>query len=519
MDNYKKTAKTILMVIILSFSAKFMGFLRDALIGSQFGANKESDAYLIALNCTSIVFVSIGSALITGVIPIVIGEMKKGKKHAFYFINNLLNILILISALLSSLGIIFSREIMTVVATGFDEEKLNLSIQLVRIMYPVLICISITYMFVAMLQSLERFKVTSLISFPANIISIFYLMFLSKTYGVKGLAIITLIGWVFQFLVQVPFLLKEGYTYRFKIDFKDENIKRVFKVLVPMIIVASSIQMNILIDEKYASLLKDGTVSYIHYGNTLYQAIATTTILGISMVVFPKFAQMSIELKDREYSEFVSKVLGVIVFVLIPVSLGIIVLRNEIIGIVYERGAFGKEDTLIAGMVFASYSLGTLFLGIQDLVNKAFYAKNNVFSPMKVSLVVILLNIILNVTSVESHGVVGLAISTSISMIIGTLLLIYEFMKKINYLNIKGIMVTLFKSLLAAGIMFMVVTVVKNGLYLYVHKNSLLYKFLVVGIITIAGTITYAVASIKLNIKEAIYIYNDFLKGRFKKLT
>ncbi|PAB58757.1 murein biosynthesis integral membrane protein MurJ [Anaeromicrobium sediminis] len=519
MSNYKKTAKTILMVIILSFSAKFMGFLRDALIGSQFGANKESDAYLIALNCTSIVFVSIGSALITGVIPIVIGEMKKGKEHAFKFVNNLLNILILISVILSSLGIIFSREIMTVVATGFDENKLNLSVELVKIMYPILICISITYVFVAMLQSLEMFKVTSLISFPANIISILYLMFLSKTYGVKGLAVITLVGWVFQFLVQVPFLLKEGYKYRFKINFKDENIKRVFKVLIPMIIVASSIQMNILIDEKYASLLKDGTVSYIHYGNTLYQAIATTTILGISMVVFPKFAQMSIKLKDKEYSEFVSKVLGVIIFILIPVTIGIIVLRNEVIGIVYERGAFGKEDTLIAGIVFASYSLGAVFLGIQDLVNKAFYAKNNVFSPMKVSLIVIVLNIILNVTTVENYGVVGLAISTSVSMIIGTFLLIYEFMKKLNYLNIKGIIVTFLKSLLAATIMFIVVTLVKDGLYLYVDKNSLLYKIVVVGIITTTGAITYGVASIKLNIKEAIYIYDDFLKGRFKKLT
>lgn len=518
MANYKKTAKTIVMVIILSFMAKFMGFLRDALIGSNFGANNESDAYLIALNCTSIVFVSIGSALITGVIPTLISLMKKSKEEAFKFVNNLLNILISISIIVSLIGINFSEEIMQGVASGFSSEKIQLSALLARIMYPVLICIVITYVFVAILQSMEQFKVTSLISFPANTIMILYLIFLSKTYGVKGLAVINLVGWILQFIVQIPFLYKHGYRYSFKINFNDPNLKKVFKLLIPMIVVASSIQVNILIDEKYASLLKEGSISYIHYGNTLYQAIVTTTILGISMVVFPKFAKMSEELQDEVYAANVSKVIGVVVYILIPVMVGIVVLRNEIIGIVYERGAFLSKDTYKAAGVFAAYSLGALFMGIQDLVNKGFYAKENVISPMKASIVGAICNISLNIITIKKFGVMGLAMSTSLSMLIATLVLIYEFTKKLHRLKVKELKETFIKSMATAFVMFAVIYLMKFGINTFLVKNSLLYKILVVGIITTTGIITYSLVSLKLKIREAIQIYEDFFKYRLETL-
>ncbi|MCT4619251.1 MAG: murein biosynthesis integral membrane protein MurJ [Marinisporobacter sp.] len=519
MNNYKKTIKTIFAVISLTFLAKFLGFFRDALLGSKLGANMESDAYIMALNSTSIVFVSIGAAIVTATIPIIVRLFSKyTKKEAFSFVNNLLNILIGISFLFTILGELFSKQIMKILAGGFDPYKFELTVKLTRIMFPILIFICITYVFVALLQSMERFKVTSIISIPANITMILFLCFFSQKYGVKGLAVVTTIGWMLQFLVMTPVLYKEGYRYRISINFKDPHIKEFFSMILFIMIVSAVSQINILLDEKQASFLGHGKISYLYYANILYQAITTTTVLGINTVMFPKFAERAVSLSGKQYAKFITGIINLMIFVLLPMTAGIMILREPIIGFVFERGQFTHESTIITGAVFACYALGMISFGILDVVNKAFYARNDKKNPVQYALLIITLNMVLNLLLGPKFGVMGLALGTVVASTIGSFGLIRAFKIKMGYLESKKLGMTFLKVLLSCCVMAIVVMPTLKLLNMHFYHKGLIGKVITLMIPSILGGAVYAFVTMKLKIEEAFSVYNHFIEPIIKKI-
>ncbi|MCT4604756.1 MAG: murein biosynthesis integral membrane protein MurJ [Marinisporobacter sp.] len=518
MNNYKKTIKTIFAVISLTFLAKFLGFFRDALLVSKLGANMESDAYIMALNSTSIVFVSIGAAIVTGTIPIIVRLFSKAsKKEAFSFVNNLLNILIGISFLFTLLGELFSKQMMKILAGGFDPYKFDLTVKLTRIMLPILIFICITYIFVALLQSMERFKVTSIISMPANILMIFFLLFFSQKYGVEGLAVVTTIGWMLQFLVMTPVLYKEGYRYKFSINFKDRHIKEFFSMILFIMIVSAVSQINILLDEKQASFLGHGKISYLYYANILYQAITTTTVLGINTVMFPKFAEKAVSLSEKQYAKFITGIINLMIFVLLPMTAGIVLLREPIIGFVFERGQFTHESTIITGAVFACYALGMISFGILDVVNKAFYARNDKKNPMQYALLIIALNMGFNLILGPKFGVMGLALGTVAASTIGSFGLIRAFKMKMGYLESKKLGVTFLKVILSCCVMALVVMPTLKLLNMHFYHKGLIGKVIILAVPSILGGAIYAFVTMKLKIEEAFSVYNHFMEPIIKK--
>ncbi|WP_129598407.1 murein biosynthesis integral membrane protein MurJ [Anaerophilus nitritogenes] len=519
MSNYSKTIKTIFAVMGLTFFAKFLGFFRDALLGAKLGANMESDAYIMALNSTSIVFVSVGSAIVIAAIPIIVRLLKRNtKKEAFSFTNNLLNILIMIAFVFTLLGELFSKQIIKVLASGFEPHKFELTVQLTQIMFPIIIFICITYVFVSLLQSMEKFKITSIISLPANVIMILFLCFFSEKYGVKGLAVVTTIGWILQFVVMMPTLYKEGYRYTFKINWKDEHMKEFFSMILLIIMVASVSQINILLDEKQASFFGHGKISFLHYANILYQAVTTTTVLGINTVMFPKFAEKAVSLKKKQYSCFIESIIEVMMFVLLPMTAGAFILRDPIIGLVFERGEFTHGHTIITGLVFASYALGMLSFGILDVVNKAFYAKNNKKIPFLYAIFIILLNMIFNIVWGKKFDIVGLAIATSMSSIIGSMGLIWAFRKEMGYFDTKKLASTFLKILLSCCIMGIMVTLSFKALDLYFIEKGLIQKIITIMIPTIVGTVVYACVTMKFKIEQAMTIYGHFIKPMVMKI-
>ncbi|TCO73148.1 murein biosynthesis integral membrane protein MurJ [Marinisporobacter balticus] len=513
MNNYKKTVKTIFAVMSLTFFAKFLGFFRDALLGSKLGANMESDAYIMALNSTSIVFVSFGTAIIVATIPIIVRILnKQTQKEAFSFVNNLLNILICMAVIFTVLGEVFSKQIIGALASGFDDYKFQLTVSLTRIMFPIIICICITYVFVSLLQSMERFKITSIISLPANIIMIAFLCFFSQKYGVKGLAVVTLIGWVLQFLTMGPSLYKEGYRYRLYINFHDEYIKEFFSMIVSIMIVTSISQMNILLDEKQASFLGNGKISFLHYANILYQAITTTTVLGINTVMFPKFAEKAVNLKPKQYAAFITSIIKLMIFILLPMTAGIVMLRNPIIGLVFERGQFSHHATNITGLIFACYALGMMSFGVLDVINKALYARNDKKTPVLYGIIIIGLNMLLNWLLVGKFDVAGLAIGTATASTIGAALLLIAFKRKMGYLDMKKLLYTFSKVCISCCMMGVVVIPSVSLLNIYFYDKNLIGKIITVMIPSVLGGVVYAFVTMKLKIEEAFTIYNYFIK-------
>ncbi len=515
MGEGKKTVNAILSVITLTLASKFLGFFRDALLGSKLGATVEADAYIMALNSTTIIFLSFGSAISTSAIPLIVRRLKQGGKDSVVdFTNKLLNMILIIASIVIVIGIIFTPQFLSILAKGFDGDKMNLVIILTKIMFPSLIFISAAYLFVALLQSMGIFVIPAIISFPFNILLILYLLFALKDYGIVGLAYATVIGWSLQLLLQIPFAIKEGYRYEFKLGFDDKDVKRFLLSLLPIIFVASVHQINILVDNMFASTLEHGKVSAIYYANILYTAIVTTTVFGISAVMFPKFSENISPEGINKFKTLVISVLRTVMYLLIPMTIGLIFLNKSVISLVFERGQFNSITTFNTSEALGSYAIGMVGFGVIDILNKAFYTLNNIRIPVIISFIVVITNYVISKILLVYLGFRGLALGTSISLIMGGFILFYIFRKKVGGLSLFNLLKSLMKisfASLVMGITIHFTQVYLNNILLF---DGFLLKLAIIIINVILGVLAYGIVTLILKEETSIYIYNSYIKSK-----
>lgn len=513
MTEGKKTIQTIVMVIALTILAKCGGFVRNMLISSNFGAGLESDTYFMALKITSTVFMTIGSAITTTMIPIIVGYLKKeDKKKAFEFANKIFTILFSIGLFIVSMGMMGASYYTKWIVKGFSGEKLSLTIKLTQTMFPILICIMISYICVSLLQSFGKFSITSVLSVPYNIILITYLVFFAARFGVQGLAIATLIGWVSQFMIQLPYLYKKGYRVKLILDFKDPDVRTFFKLILPIFLSTMVYSVNNIIDARLASTLSEGKVSALDYAFGVYTAIATMTIYGISTVLFPKFAKHT---STDDYDAFKRQIVStikVLCFLLIPITVGLATLSKPIVRLAFERGAFNEQGVFFTKIALTYYTIGMIGFGIQEVLNKAFFALKDTKTPMKFGIVSVTINIVLNIILIKVMDLAGLALATSLATITNAILLYISLMKKIGNLDTKNILITLSKVLISSGIMAVATFKMYQYLVVCIGMSSFVLKGITVGGSIFVGIITYALVVVLLKVEEAKYIIDHFIR-------
>ena len=518
MTEGKKAIKTIMMVIGLTIGSKVFGFLREVLISSRFGTTMESDAYFMALKVTAIVFMGIGSAITTTMIPIIVQHISKGeKKKAFAFANKIFTIMLLLSLIVIPLGFIFAPIFTKYIAFGFYHDKMELTIELIRLMFPILISTFTTYIFVSLLQSLDKFSITSILSMPYNLVLLIYLMFFVGNYGIKGLAVATAIGWIFQFLIQVPFLYKNTYRLKTNFDFKDRDIRTFFRLILPILISTMVYNINIIVDSSLASTLSEGKLSALNYGFVIYTTIASTTIYGISTVLFPSFAKNTSSDDLTVFKDQVTSTLKVLSFILVPLTVGLITLRTPIIKLAFERGAFDGQAVAMTKIALTYYAIGMIGFGIQEVLNKSFFALKDTKTPTKFGILSVAINIILNLILIRVMDLGGLAFATSIATISNGLLLLMALSRKIGKIDCMNIIKNLLKIMMSATVM----ALAAYGTYLLMLQrivgSSFLSGLVLLVVPVSVGIAVYAVATIVLKVEEAQYIIRNYSLKRLRK--
>lgn len=513
MSEGKNTIRVVSLVIGLTVASKLFGFMRDVLIGSRFGTSIEADAYFMALKTTAFIFMSIGSAITTTMIPIVVDYITKDKKEkAFRFANKIFSILFLFCMIVIPLGILLAPYYIKYIAFGFDGKQLGLTILLTRTMFPILLCTFLTYIFVSLLQAQGKFSITSILSVPYNIILIIYLIGFAHKYGIKGLAVVTVMGWIAQFAIQLPYLYKKGYRVGLIIDFKDKDVTTFFKLVIPTLLSTMVYNVNTIVDSSLASSLSEGKLSALTYGFIIYTAISSTTIYGISTVIFPKFSQSS-SMKDYEtFKKSISNTIRVLIFLLIPMTIGLITLRTPIVRLAYERGAFDFQGVIYTRTALAFYSIGMIGFGVQDILNKSFYALKDTKTPMKYGIISIIINIVLNIILVRSLDLAGLALATAIASISNGIFLYIALTNKIGSLDTKKIMITLMKVLIAAGTMSYITYSTYSILGQYIGMGTFIEKGItLIGSVS-TGIIIYGAVTILFKVEEANYLVKNYIK-------
>ncbi|MCK5763524.1 MAG: murein biosynthesis integral membrane protein MurJ [Clostridiales bacterium] len=500
----KKTVNTVLLVIYLTIFSKFFGLLRDILIGSHYGTSVESDAYFAAYRMTITIFLSIGTAITAITIPFIVKYIKQNKNKLYDgFINNIITVVTILTIILASIGVLLAPYYTKMIAIGFSGEKLALTVNIVRVFIPVLILVPLVYILISILQSNDKFSITSIISIPYNAVLIFYLIVLNTKFGIMGLAFATLFGWAGQLLLLLLFTKKEYLHYKPKIDMHDDDLKMFFKLIGPILMSSAVYNINVLVDSSIASTLVDGQLAALNFANIAYTAIATTSIFGISTVLFPQFAALIAENKFDELRRKITSAIGVMIFIFTPVVFGILAINKELIQVLYQRGTFDLSSVSLTSAALIFYSIGMIGFAVQELSNKVFYAMKNTKTPFITSSISVAINIVLNLLFVKVLGIRGLALATSIAVTFNGVIMVALIQRKIGRLQLKEIAIKFVKVLIVS--ILMAITVSGANYFL----ANILLVYIRLPLVVVLGVIVYYLVSEKLHFEEIYYIKEE----------
>ena len=401
----KNTALTAGFLVMATLMAKVCGMLRDIVLAQMYGTGtNEAIAFSTASRIPLLFFdIALGSAVTSAFIPIFNEYLEKdGRKKAIEFSNYFINLIVLITALMSIVGIVFSKQFVCLIAGGYDSAKIVLSSSLVCILFPTIVFTGLAYCFVGILQSFGEFYVPAIISLVSNGLLLIYLAIFGDRFGVHGVAVAMLVSWSCQFLVQIPSLVKMKYSYRPVISFRNEGIRKVCALALPIIVSTWVQPINTMVNIRLASSMAGGAaVTALDYANKLYIILVGVFTFAITNLIFPSLSRATAKNDDAEFTSIVRQAIRYVMFIITPVMAGFLLMSTPIIRLFYERGAFGAESTSLTSTVLFFYSLGMLGFGFSEICNKAFYAMHDGKTPMRVSMIGIGINVVISLLLVK----------------------------------------------------------------------------------------------------------------------
>ena len=290
---------------------------------------------------------AVGNSLASIFIPVYYESTEKlGEKSSIRLMNNLINIVICIATIISIIGFIYAEPLVKLFAIGFEGDVLDKAVEFTRIMIWGTIFIGINSIIAAFLQVKNNFSIPGMIAVPYNIIIIISIIISINT-NVNVLAYGTLLAMISQVIFQLPFAFKQGYRYKFYINVKDKYIKKIIWLVAPVFIGIATNQVNTIVDRTIASTLGEGSISALNYANRLNSFVIGIFIASIAAVIYPMLSNLSLSNNKNEFSNMISKSVNAVILLVIPISVGAIVLSNPIVKLLFERGAFDSTATNI----------------------------------------------------------------------------------------------------------------------------------------------------------------------------
>lgn len=483
----KKLIKSSIIVMVFIILGKVLALVRDALIAAKFGATYITDIYNFALGMVYLL-TTISYGLTTTFIPLHTEHLQKStKKVRDKFVNNVVNVSSIFTILLSILLIIFAKYIIYIFGHGFwsDPKVLSISVEITRIMIVSLIFISLQSVITGVLQAHKEFYEPAAMAAISNIVYIIYLLFLTSKYGIKGFAVATVIGFFMQLAINIPKYIKLGYRYEGIVDFKDRKIHNMFRLMLPIIISTSVVQLNAFVNRSFATNIFFGAVTVLDYANKINTLAYEVFAIGIAMIVYPTLSELAAKDNRDEYKKALRRAINIIMLIMIPAAVAIAILREPLITVIFKRGAFNDEAAKLTASALLFYCPAMIAYGVRDILNKAFYSIKDTKTPMINSFIGIAINIGINIFIIKYMKVSGLTLATTISAIITTILMAWNLNKKLEGMELRKLSNSFLKISASSTIMGVIIftinkiSVYKLGVEMKGSMTSLIVSFIV----------------------------------------
>ncbi len=495
-----------------TFISRILGFARDMIIANLFGTKMAADAFFVAFRIPNLLRRLLGEGALTAAVVPVFTEYltTKEKDETWKLANILLNTFLLVLFVTVILGIILSPAVVRVIAPGFhaSAEKFELTVKLTQFIFPYLLFVGMAALTMGMLNSLRVFFIPAVGPVFLNISIILSALLLSPHLEepVFALAAGVVVGGLLQFIIQVPALIKKGFRYKATLNFHHPGLIKIGKLMFPALVGLAVMEINIFVDTLLASLLPEGSISYLYYGNRLVQFPQGIFAVALGVAILPTLSQQAAKNQMQDLKNTLSFGIRLVLFITIPATVGLIVLKESIINLLFERGEFTHQSTIATAHALFYYAVGLCAYSGVKVIVPAFYSLKDTATPARIAVYAMITNIFLNLLLMGPlrHG--GLALATSLSSLLNVTLLIFILRKRIGGIKGRTILVSTIKLTVASIMMGFVIYWINTGFY-DMGASTLLKAGILFGNITV-GIIFYFIVSFFLKSDEVKFLIN-----------
>lgn len=436
--------------------SRALGLVREVVIGNQFGTARELEAYLAAFRVPDLIFNLVaGGALGSAFIPPLSSLLARGDRTGGWRLaSHIINLVFVFTTLVSAFAAIFAQPLVAAtVAVGFAPEQQALTAHLMRLMLLTPIVFGVSGIVMALLNSHQHFVLPALAPVMYNLAIIGGALFLAPNpaFGVYGLALGVVAGALLHLLIQIPWLIRARMAYTPRLGLRDAGVRTVVRLMLPRTLGIAAVQINFLVNTILASTLPEGRLAALNYAFLLILLPEGVIAQSIATVLFPTLAQIAARGERDAFRDAFSTAFRVVLYLTIPASVGLILLRVPLVEMLLQRGAFTAASTAQTAFALQFFAVGLFAHAGLEILTRAFFALHDTATPVKIGVGAIVLNIALSLALFKSLAQGGLALANSAATILEMLILVYLLRARLGGIDGKRLAASLLKIAVGAA--------------------------------------------------------------------
>lgn len=419
------------VVSVMTLLSRVLGMVRDMVVAAYFGSSPAADAFFIAFKIPNFMRRLFAEGAFAQAFVPVLSEYRTRCtfEEVRHLVDRVAGTLGVVLMGLTALGMLGAPFIISVFAPGFhdDPAKVQLAGELLRITFPYLLMISLTAFCGGILNTYGRFAVPAFTPVLLNISMIGATLFLTPYFAqpITALAWGVFIAGVAQLLFQLPFLLHIRLLPVPRPAWRDPGVRRILGLMVPALFGVSVSQINLLLDTVLASFLQSGSVSWLYYADRLSELPLGAFGIAIGTVILPSLSRQHASEDPKTFSKTLDWALRMVLLVGVPAALALAILSEPLIASLFHYGAMKESDVVQSANALEAYALGVLAFMLIKSLAPGYFARQDMKTPVKIAVQCMIANMVFNLVLIWPLGHVGLALSTSLSSMLNTVLLLW----------------------------------------------------------------------------------------------
>lgn len=482
----KTFLKSAMLIMIITLVGRVIGLVRGIFVGAEFGTTLEASAYRLAFTIPSTLFVFVPGALNAIFIPSLKGMITRGQAlEAKQLFQKMFTLSILITFILFVALWIWAEPIISFISPDSSPELLTLAADLLRWMLPSLFFIILIGLFSSTLNVHFSFVLPNVGTIINSVIVILVLLVFAPIYNIYALALGTTLGFAGAALLMLPRIYKEKYTLTPNWHWRDPELRKIGERFVPIMLGSIITSLNEFIEKYLISGLGDDKIAALGYAKEVYQVPMAIFLAAFAMPLFPFLVEYVTKKDFTATKRTIEKGLNYLLLLMIPTTIGMILLSKEMISVIYQRGVFDANSTEITAFALIFFAIGLYPLVVRDMLTRAFYAMENTKIPVMAAIVQMIAYVFSSLLFIPWLGFAGAAMGWTIGAIVNAVILWIILHKKMGSFIRRTFLWSVGRVLIASSGMAIL-------LYFFNQFSEIWNRYIQLGVAILLGGLVYA---------------------------